>query len=135
LNILQVVWMRHVSLKNQSPYIYYLWSSFLAEQWSFWFLFLVVVLGFELRASHLLERCSTTWYPQSVLLSVTIGIGFYNFILIFLDSNPSVYASHGTGMKGICHHTQLMCWDGSLVDFLPGLASYYSPPILHLPNS
>jgi hypothetical protein len=40
----------------------------------------LVVLGFELRASHLLHRCSTTWVtPPVLLLSVCFSDRVWHF--------------------------------------------------------
>jgi hypothetical protein len=36
------------------------------------------------------------------------------------------------GMTHACHRTWLICWDGGLASFLPGLASRQDPPDLYL---
>jgi hypothetical protein len=55
--------------------------------------------------------------------------------LAWTDWDPPIYISCVAGMTRIEHHTQLLCWDGGLANFLPVLASNHNPPNLYLLNS
>jgi hypothetical protein len=70
-----------------------------------------MVLMFELRASCLLGRHSTTYVKSPVLLvSVIFQIGSHTFCLgLTSDHHPPTYASLIAGITGACHCSQLAC--------------------------
>jgi hypothetical protein len=76
-----------------------------------WHNFLLVVLGFELRALHLLGRCSTSvTSPTPFCFSY-----FSDRVLCFLpgptlDCNPPTYASCAAGITGMGHCTKPVCY-------------------------
>jgi hypothetical protein len=100
------------------------------------FLFSPLVLGLELRALHLLDRCSTTWtIPQPIFALVIFQIGSSAFCLWpASDCDLPTCAFHIAWVIGTYYHIWLFSWDGGLTNFLPGLASNHNPPNLPLPS-
>jgi hypothetical protein len=71
------------------------------------FHFFLIVLGFEFRASHLLDKCSNTTAMHPALFAfVILGIGSNVYVQASLDHYP-IYASHIAEMTDMCHHAQL----------------------------
>jgi hypothetical protein len=68
---------------------------------SFLELYIFVVLEFELRALHLLDRCSTT---SAIHQSFLLGSCTYAWAI--LDNNPTIYTSLVAEITAVCHHTQ-----------------------------
>jgi hypothetical protein len=94
------------------PWVLPLWFSFLGEG---------EVLGFELWASHLLGRCSTTWATLALLALVILEIGSpflprpaWSAFLLF-------YAScHSWGGRQVPVCPAFFCWDGGFTNFYTG---------------
>jgi hypothetical protein len=95
----------------------------------FIYLSLLVVLGFELRTSHLLGKHSTSWaMPQPSFFSVY----FLDKVLCFCPGpslNLKSSASFIIGLTGICHHTQTIFLRKVSLTFLTGLFLSLYPPI------
>jgi hypothetical protein len=67
-----------------------------------------MVLGVELRAFHLLDRCSTTSTMPLALFSLVIfEIGSHFYAQEGLDCDLPIYASYIARLTGMCHHAQL----------------------------
>jgi hypothetical protein len=68
--------------------------------------FYSVVLGFDLRASHLLGRCSTTCTAPPVLFALVIlELGVSPFAQADLDHDPPFCIPAIIGMRGVHHHS------------------------------
>jgi hypothetical protein len=100
------------------------------NQWRFYFL---AVLGFELKALHLLGRHSITWAMPPTLFTVIFQIrspicvclgwpGLQSSYLRFLLSWDNRYVP-------LCPAFTWLGW--GLLNFFPGVALNYNPPNLH----
>jgi hypothetical protein len=70
---------------------------------------------------------SASWAsPQTFFGLVIFQIRF--FAWANLDHDPPTYVSYITGIA-VCHHTQLVCSDRSLANFLSTLALIYNPDL------
>jgi hypothetical protein len=95
------------------------------------FFSLLAVLGFELRASHLLDRLSSTWVRPLALFAVVIfRIGLHFYAWTSLDCDPSIYVSLIAWMTGVYHHVQLLLIDGGLENTSPSWSRTAVLPIL-----
>jgi hypothetical protein len=85
----------------------------------------LVLLGFELRVSHLLGRCFTIWIrPLALFALVILGIGSHILDLgLNLDHYSLTDASCAAGITVMYHHIQLVGWYGDFNNFLSELAS------------
>jgi hypothetical protein len=81
-----------------------------------------VLLGFELRALHLLSRHSVAWAMPSALFHFSNLPGQKA-----IDHDTTTYASCVAGIINMYHHAWLVSWDGGLTNFLPGLSSNCNP--------
>jgi hypothetical protein len=82
--------------------------------------FILVVVGFELRAS-LTRQVLYQWaMPPDLFTFIVLGIEYCAFVWASLDFNLPIYASHVAAMTGTYHHTQLICWDGISLIFCLG---------------
>jgi hypothetical protein len=79
----------------------------------------LAILWFELKAWHLLGRCSTTWAMTPALFGLVIfHIGSCIYTQSSLDYYPSIYDSCIAGMSAVCHHAQvLVIWNRVLQPF------------------
>jgi hypothetical protein len=68
---------------------------------SFLELYIFVVLEFELRDLHLLDRHSTM---SAIYQSFLLGSCIYAWAI--LDNNPPIYSSLLAEITAVCHHTQ-----------------------------
>jgi hypothetical protein len=68
-----------------------------------------VILGFELRALNLRERCLYHLNHTLALYALVIlGIGPHVYAQAGLDLDPPIYASHIAGITERQHHAQLL---------------------------
>jgi hypothetical protein len=75
---------------------------------------------------------STTWtIPPALYAFLKTG----SWVSSPAGQDPPIYASCIGGFTDVYHHTQLVCWDGVSITFLPGLASSLCPLDLHLLSS
>jgi hypothetical protein len=63
------------------------------------FFFLMLARQWQYHLSHI---------PNHFLLLVILWI---ESPFLCQDCDPSIYAPHIAGLIGVCHHTQLVCWD------------------------
>jgi hypothetical protein len=99
--------------------------NMLSLSWAFFFL----VLGFELRTPHLLERSSTTWatrWPFFALVILEIVFGFTPGA--GQDLIPSIYTSHIARMTGARHHNQLLSVEIGSQELEPQPSRSQPPP-------
>jgi hypothetical protein len=69
-----------------------------------WVSFFLTILGFKLRASHLLSRCSTTWpTPPAVPC-----FGFLEAIFVYVLLKPTYCGSIGSIVSIFCTYTFLI---------------------------
>jgi hypothetical protein len=93
-------------------------------------------LGIKERKQFLitLERIFIFLYHLSHIPSLFCLNYFSGSVLCFCSDWPRlpspIYAPHVVRITGMCHHTQLLCWD--LVNLLPGLALNWDSPNLYL---
>jgi hypothetical protein len=88
----------------------------------------LVVLGFKLRASHMLDRHSTTWampqtpWPPSPFFFF-FGFSYFSDNVSYfclgqtLDWDSPTFASHTAGITSTHHHVWLAGWDSGLANF------------------
>lgn len=80
------------------------------------------VLGLELKASYLPDRCSTAWAAPSPPFPFVFQVGLKFFCLAWpSDHNPSACNSpqHMVGSQH-CRHTRLSGWNRLSLTFWPG---------------
>jgi hypothetical protein len=53
-------------------------------------------------------------------------VGCHVYDWASLDHSPLIYESHVAGIVDMCYHTQLLVWDGSLMNFWTSV--FPSPP-------
>jgi hypothetical protein len=85
--------------------------------------FILGVLLFRLRASHLLGRYYTTWARPLVFFAVY----FVCRLLLFSPGQPGLQFLSVTGMRGIRHHAAFFHWEFGLVNSLLELV-WICPP-------
>jgi hypothetical protein len=97
------------------------------------FVFVLVVLGFELRASHLLSRCSVIWAAPPILSSqVILEIGSHFLPKLAWNTVLLFYTSCWTWDDRDTTMPRFFLVRCGLVNFLPGLTLNCSSPSLHL---
>jgi hypothetical protein len=77
--------------------------------------FVLAVLGFELRTFHLIGRHSTTWAMAPAGFALVIFEIGSCVLLANLDHDPPIYASH----RYMPSHPAFSCWDWVLQTFCP----------------
>jgi hypothetical protein len=95
----------------------------------------LMVLEFEVRAPHLLGRCTIAWATPPALFALVI---FETESHIFALADPSVYAFCIAVITSTHYHFQLYWlnwWGGGLTNILPRLILNRCPPNLHLPGN
>jgi hypothetical protein len=96
------------------------------------FIYLLAILGFELRAPHLLGRHSTTWAMLLVRFALVIfQIGSWVYALASLDHGPPIYASFIVDTIGVHLHTPpcpvFIRWNGISWTLWLGWPSNHDP--------
>jgi hypothetical protein len=88
------------------------------------------VLGFELKASHLLLPLEPFHQPALGIFQ----IGSHTYAWAGLEHNPPINTSCVTGMTSTCHHTQLFIGIVSQT-YCPRFSLNHDPTNLCLPRS
>jgi hypothetical protein len=84
-----------------------------------WWLFVsgfFLILGFELRALHLLGRHSATHASRPFYFSFQVELLIFCLKLVS-DWDPSTHTSHVARITDACYHTRLICRDGVSLGF------------------
>jgi hypothetical protein len=97
-------------------------SSFHLVFYFFCLFIYLALLGFELRALHLLDKHSTAWAmpPPFFCFWLFLGYGLIFLPLLVSDYNTLTYACCVAGIIVVHLHARLVCWSGVLLTFFLG---------------
>jgi hypothetical protein len=80
----------------------------------------LVALGFEVRASCLLDRHCTTWVTHPGLFYFSHSLDKISHFCLGAGFRRRPFYLQDYKHATMHHHAQLICWDGVLINFLLG---------------